>query len=557
MRSSNVTSLKIQTRVVLGFAFIIGLSALSSSWLVLSLNGLRGGIESYRELSAEADLMRDLGENAAHLVATVRSYLQTRSEADYAAASQQREAIQGTLAKADAIVHDAGRRALLARIGEATERFESAVERSFQLQIERDTLMRLELDPVTMKLRQAFGLQVTVLEKLYDDVRVAHFSQLSESMLVSRLALARLVETADPLDWEEAQAALDRLDRIYSKFLQDEMGLARIASVPGLAERIDFMTTAISPAILDLRRAAQRLNATLAAQDALRKTELDPSVEQIKTFAAQLRASAGQDQAALLAGTEQTTARAFVGSLASLAALTILGFGLAWLVGRSIVGPVLAMTGAMRRIAGGEHALPVPHLDRRDEVGEMARAVAVFRDNAVQRTRLEDEQTLSAQERGRRVASLEGAIAGFDAKAMRMLDDVRGAADNLDAVADRLDGAARSGAGEANEAGLAVQTSLESVTLVAAAAEELEASIRDIASQSEQSSSVAGAAELRAREATVGMETLAGTADHIGRVTDVIRAIAGQTNLLALNAHDRGGACGRCRARLRGGRRRG
>src|SRR5260370_24647185 len=89
-----------------------------------------------------------------------------------------------------------------------------------------------------------------------------------------------------------------------------------------------------------------------------------------------------------LAMMKSTSAMTMIVSIVAVA----FGALLAWVIGRGIAGPVSAMTAAMRRLAGGDHAIEIPARGRMDEIGEMARAVVVFKDNMIETARLRVEQ---------------------------------------------------------------------------------------------------------------------------------------------------------------------
>lgn len=209
---------------------------------------------------------------------------------------------------------------------------------------------------------------------------------------------------------------------------------------------------------------------------------------------------------------------------------------LSFLVGRSISRPLSRLREAMAVLSKGDYEQPIPAVDRRDEIGDMARTVLIFRNNGVDRLRLEQEQRAAAGERDLRVARVDQLIGQFEAAIGIALRDLRGASDRLDATAEALDTAAVSVASEADVAGRAVSNSFENVTTVAAATEELAASINEIASQAANSTEVAVSAVHQATRASQTMSALAESAGRIGQVVGLIQAIAEQTNLLALNA---------------------
>ncbi|TDG29772.1 methyl-accepting chemotaxis protein [Paracraurococcus ruber] len=218
-------------------------------------------------------------------------------------------------------------------------------------------------------------------------------------------------------------------------------------------------------------------------------------------------------------------------------AIVPVGLLIAWLVGRGIVRPIGGMAGAMTRLAGGETEVEIPSRDARDEMGRMAAAVEVFRQNALERRRLEAEQeAAAARAAGEKRQAMQDLAGSFEAAVGGVIRDVAAAAARMRDAADGMRGAAQSAAGNAADAADTVSQSEAKIQMIAAATEELTASITEIAQR------VARVAQITA-EAVTAAETTNGTVDglsqsaqRIGQVVRLIGDIAGQTNLLALNA---------------------
>ena len=237
----------------------------------------------------------------------------------------------------------------------------------------------------------------------------------------------------------------------------------------------------------------------------------------------------GAEVAAAVENFERRTAL-----LTALAAAGLLLAGLA--VTRGITGPLGRLRHAMERLAAGETALSVEGAGRRDELGEMSRAVDVFRDNAVTRAALEAERAAEVEARLAREAQLRDLVArfrsgvgdvisGLDAAARQMGET----AESLSSVAEQTRGRTSTAAGASTQASSNVQT-------VASAAEQLSASIGEISGQLSRATDIVARVTARATRTSDEVAVLAGAARRIGEVVDMIQDIAEQTNLLALNA---------------------
>ncbi|HZH28198.1 MAG TPA: methyl-accepting chemotaxis protein [Azospirillaceae bacterium] len=228
-----------------------------------------------------------------------------------------------------------------------------------------------------------------------------------------------------------------------------------------------------------------------------------------------------------------TSVRLLAGTFAS--GLAIALFALATVV-RGVTRPLEAVAAATQRLAKGELDIEVPGADRRDEVGRVARALLVFKENAAANRRMTAEREAARAEEDRRrerSAALASAFVremeGVSRAIASTAGEVRGGAQGLAATAEQTNRQATAVAAASEEATSSVQT-------VAAAAEELSASVAEIGKQTAQATAVAHEAVGQADATNATVRGLAAAADRIGEVVALIQSIAAQTNLLALNA---------------------
>ncbi|MGB7078425.1 MAG: HAMP domain-containing methyl-accepting chemotaxis protein [Xanthobacteraceae bacterium] len=217
-------------------------------------------------------------------------------------------------------------------------------------------------------------------------------------------------------------------------------------------------------------------------------------------------------------------------------AVVLIGLGFSWRIGRSITQPLEELAEVMKRLANGDTAAQPVLIDARNEIGEMARTVVVFRDNMIERERLagvESETGAARERRGEAVAIL---IRAFRASIEQALDRLRESAGHLENASSGLNVAADAVSSEARTAENSVTTASVNVTTVASSIEELAVSIGEIAAQASKSTEVATRAVAESKRTVTTMTDLGGAANRIGEVIGLIQSIAGQTNLLALNA---------------------
>ncbi|PWC47134.1 methyl-accepting chemotaxis protein [Azospirillum sp. TSA6c] len=201
-----------------------------------------------------------------------------------------------------------------------------------------------------------------------------------------------------------------------------------------------------------------------------------------------------------------------------------------------IVKPITGITGTMSRLADGDLSVEVAGKDRGDEIGGMARAVEVFRQNALDRARMAAAEEAERLDKERRTAAVERLVAGFDSSMSGILRTVSAAATELDATAQSMSHTAEQTNSQAASTAAAAEQASVNVQTVASATDELTASISEISAQVSRSTTIAAQAVGEAQATNRQVQGLVEAAQRIGDVVKLITDIASQTNLLALNA---------------------
>lgn len=217
-----------------------------------------------------------------------------------------------------------------------------------------------------------------------------------------------------------------------------------------------------------------------------------------------------------------------------LTVLLALGVGLG--VGRAIAKPIQSITAVMKTLAGGNMEVEITHRDRKDEVGEMARTVQIFKENMLLNQSLEAEQARVRQERDRRAVRMEELVAQFQKNMLEVVQVVGASAQDMQTTAQSMSSIAQNTSKQAGDVTVSAGEASSNVQAVASAAEELHASITEIGHRVTESSRLASTAVAETKKTDATVETLAAAAQKISQVVGLINAIASQTNLLALNA---------------------
>ncbi|GAB4142407.1 MAG: hypothetical protein Tsb0016_10670 [Sphingomonadales bacterium] len=244
----------------------------------------------------------------------------------------------------------------------------------------------------------------------------------------------------------------------------------------------------------------------------------------------------------------------------------LFGVGAALLITRMIAVPVRNITDAMRRLAEGDKSVAVEGADRRDEIGAMATAVQVFKENAIEMERLQEaqekqrqeqeeaerqrlqreadaererqEQQLAAERKAaedRRQARMEMAD-NFESSVMHVVEQVAAAATQIEASARGMSDLARSTSEQSVGVAAAAEQASNNVQTVASATEQMTNSLAEVREQVSNSSRITEDAAGRAERTDEIVNGLSGAAQRIGEIVELIQSIAEQTNLLALNA---------------------
>jgi methyl-accepting chemotaxis protein len=202
----------------------------------------------------------------------------------------------------------------------------------------------------------------------------------------------------------------------------------------------------------------------------------------------------------------------------------------------SVSTPVQAMTAAMKRLADHDLTTIVLGVERKDEIGAMAGAVQVFKDNMIKGDELAAAQAAENEAKQKRAARLEALTNSFETKVGTLVQSLSAAATEMESTASSMTSLAEQGNSKAMTVASAAEQTSANVQTVATATEELSASIQEISKQVANSARIASKAVDDANATDAVVQELAVGAQKIGEIIQLINDIAGQTNLLALNA---------------------
>jgi methyl-accepting chemotaxis protein len=226
----------------------------------------------------------------------------------------------------------------------------------------------------------------------------------------------------------------------------------------------------------------------------------------------------------------------FLIALGGLLAVVAGSAGLVMMVRRRVCEPIVELTAAMSQLASGDVSGEIPGANRNDEIGAMAAAVRVFKDNKIEADRLAWEQDAENEVKMRRARALDELTRTLETKVTEMVGGLSSASATMEETAQSMSSTASTTNRQAAVVATASEQTSTNVQTVASATEEMASSIAEIGRQVAQSTEIANRAVDNARRTGETARSLAEGAQKIGDVVTLIQNIAAQTNLLALNA---------------------
>jgi methyl-accepting chemotaxis protein len=257
--------------------------------------------------------------------------------------------------------------------------------------------------------------------------------------------------------------------------------------------------------------------------------DLSKEVEALATFIQDQSTQLNQEMVA-----DQKSA--FVTSLIVSAVAIVFSIIVALYLSRAISRPVNQMTDVMTSLAEGNQNVEVEGTERRDEVGRIAKAVLIFKENAIERARMREEEQKNQEQNADRQRRLLELTNAFDQSITHVVDAVIHSVDDLHGAADSLSNNAKQTSEQTVHVSDATARASQNVQTVSSATTELSSSIQEISSQVTRASKISREAVTEASRTNDNISELANAAERIGQVVNLIKDIAEQTNLLALNA---------------------
>jgi len=516
---------RIGTRIFGGFALVLALIVAVSTLGYLGLNAIETQLTAYQAIT----------DNAARLLQIDRDYTELRRNTiafsllgdpqlvDRIHDLQKSVHSQIEEVEARLVIPEVKER--ITKIGNTFDQLVKSQDLALQKAQQRDKLTA----ELTKQGEDLHKILTTIRDTAMDhkDPATAAQAGIAQDILMKvRLDAAQSVtkldqKLTDAVEEEmgELTPALDRITTVT----KDDDQLSRMQDVSLALPQYRQVFEDTIAAIREIDRLRVQVNAKISNEiseelEAIRATQRDKLLENREKIAATSSSTITQSM-----------------TVAGIAVLT--GALLAWLIGRGITRPVAAMTNAMTKLAGGDTSVAIPARQNTDEIGEMARAVQVFKDNMVEteRLRAEQEEQKRRAEAEQRRATLAMAD-DFEAAVGAIVHGVSSQANELQSTAQLMSATAEETERQSTAVAAASEQASTNVQTVASAAEELSSSIAEIGRQVATSADITARAVDDTRRTNDQIHGLAEAAQSIGDVVKLISDIASQTDLLALNA---------------------
>ncbi len=532
---STLNRLKIRTRVMAGFGIMLLLIFAMGGKSFMGFLQAETDFGTYREAARSSSTVNGVEAAVVKTELGVKDYLGNPTESSaFAVRSRADDTLALTGEVRDAATSDADRQALSSIAGNL-----AAYKAEFDAVVDKQQIIDAEVSITLNGVGRAIRLTVNDIKSSMsaggDPEALAGASDLMMRLMLVRYYVQRYLtqpsspveeriateigafkSAAQQLQFQLPDAERQQLETVVTRFGQYEQSFALVKTA--MAERDSIISDRLNPVGEALLETAQMLK----AQNNAIQEQIGPELAQ--SF---------KDQELLI------VIVSLVGAVAGL--LT------AYVIGRSIIGPVKSMTAVMNVLASGDKTVDIPATEQKDEIGEMARALETFKQNLIrneelaeqqriekERREAEERETLARREkRAKRLAEL---TVNFDGRVQDVLARLAAASGEMDEASESMAGVASRTSTESTSVASASTQAAQNVEMVAAATEELSSSVREIAQQVGTSSQIASKAVNQAKLAESKVSGLVSTSKAIDEVVTMINDIAGQTNLLALNA---------------------
>jgi methyl-accepting chemotaxis protein/CHASE3 domain sensor protein len=518
------SNISFRIKIVMGFVAVIILSMMVLSVAYLGYDKVSSGYASYNSGVTEETVARTIDRDVVAYRFSTRAFVLTGDEIDAEGALKAEATLRAAIERSSMEILDPARREIIKAL---SGRFETSTSLFGQV-------LQLKRDGFVAAARSIVGNGVVLKQKVDELGEAAMLADIASIQSGSKSALVELAATTTSVnalisrysetDAKDAGAHLKALEAAFAEMNSGSSSIRR--RLAALAEQLSVYRKTFDQFI----GVSEAIDGKIGEMNRLAGSMADD--------AASIRDSAAANNARTERATESLIRRTQSLVLMLAMGLIALGACLAFFLSRGISRPIVKLCKAMRELAGGNFAVVLPGLGRKDEIGEMAGAVEEFKVQALAKADRDASERDAQNKAGllQRRAELNRFADDFETAVGAIVSKVSTSAAQLEAAAGTLTRTVTLTRDLTTRVVGASEQASADVRTVAAATEQLSASVHDIGNRVQQSSRIAGAAVAQADQTDERIAKLSRAAQQIGEVVKLITAIAGKTNLLALNA---------------------
>ena len=521
-----LSNIKISHKVNAGFGIVLALLTVVS---IMGFNGLNRADQNFQAYRGIARETNDIGRVQANTLMTrieAKTFLATGLEADRRKVGESGHLTDSIVKEMLQDVHDPAQADLIRSIDGDLDSYVQTFDKAAPLRLKEEDLLNNQLGKSGPEMEQTLTGLMEQAYKDGDGETAYRTGLILRDGLIARLYVQKFLIAGDDGFHQ----------RVIAELAATAKGMADLGPRADSGKRKDLLDQARA-ALAAYTATYTDLHATYGERVHLVHDGLDQIGPKVAKAAEdfKLRLKAHQDELGPQAAAEVHAAKTTIGIIAAVA--LAIGIAGAWIIGRGITLPVNAMTRAMSILAGGDTSVAIPATENKDEIGEMAKAVQVFKDNAIRVAAMQKEQEQSrVQTEAERKRGMLEMADKFESAVMGLVKGVSAQASEMQATSQSMSSAAQQSQAQATTVAAAAEEATTNVQTVAVAAEELTSSITEISRQVALAARISQAASEETSRTNEMVQSLALAADKIGAVIKLINDIASQTNLLALNA---------------------
>ncbi len=518
-------NMRIASKISIGFGLVLALLVIISSLSVYQLVFAKDSFLRYREIALQTNQAGRVQANLLESRLAVKNYILHQSEKNLSAVQTRSKKTIALNQDFLALVNSDDKKKNLSNVAKNLGQYSETFEEVTKLQSSRHKIVKNVLDKTGPQMERLLTDVINKSEANGDTSSIVQGAKAQRHLLLMRLYVTKFLVTNDFPTFERSQ----KESALFQKSIQS---LKFMLQEQTLKTQVDKITKQAA----GYQDATSQVHNIIIQRNKLITGTLDKIGPTVASTLESMKLEVKKEQDILGPKTTQSMASGVQVTIGLAIISILMGALSAWFIGGRISNPINMITAAMTKLSSGDKSTDIPFSQNKDEIGQMANAVIVFKENMIKADELSDREFIESEKRQERSQKLDQLTGDFDERVSSLLQDVIEYVSNMDSTAQTMMGIAEDTSTRASSASDSSDEASSNVQAVASATEELSSSVSEISQQVSDSSEVASRAVEQANNTDMQIQKLAQAASKIGDVIGLISEIAEQTNLLALNA---------------------